>query len=117
MKYLVIVMMLIFFYPTAVLAEERIIKIGENHIQVQTIYYRDPVGTEEVTYSVEDYGQDRVDNEREMKQQELVEWTKLRDVGIINFQKQNVADKIAEIKEHLAKLDKIEALLSEEVSQ
>ena len=70
MKKLILVVLVTFLAGIAY-GEQRIIKIDENNVEIQEVYYKDKQGKEEVIISRESYGQNRIDQERTNAQANL----------------------------------------------
>ena len=70
MKKLILVVMILLFATTC-FAETRIVRIGDNNVEIQEVYYKDKQGKEEVIISRESYGKNRIDQERANAQANL----------------------------------------------
>lgn len=71
MRIFIISIAIMMLLTASVFAEEKIIKVGENDVEVQTIYYKEAEGQEPFVYKTESYGQDRIDNESTAAQSQL----------------------------------------------
>ncbi len=79
---------------------EKIVKIAENNIEVQTIYFEDADGTKEIIIDRQSYGQEKIDRKKEQLLKQLDYWSTLTQVEI---------DKAKQgVQEQLDFLDKVQ---------
>jgi len=99
MKKVISVILIMFLLAICVYAEEKIVKVAQNNVEIQQVY-EDPQTKEEFIASREVYGQMRIDEELAKFNKEIEFWT---NVDMKKYRD----DKLAEFN---AKKAKIEAL-------
>jgi len=72
---------------------ERIVKIGKNHIEVQTVLFDQAVRGKEVIVSIETYGQNRIDEEKQQAEAQKVYW----DGVVKTDERQKEQDKLTKL--------------------
>ena len=105
---IVIAVLALVIMTSLVFAEEVIVKIAENNIEVRQVLYKDKAGKEPIIISRESYGQNRIDNEKETAQS---------NIDSINTQtaEDYKANALKAFTEHKAKLVKVQTAMDKEV--
>lgn len=103
----IIVLALVMFCNVAI-AEEVIVKIAPNNVEIQEVYYKDKAGQEPIIVERQSYGQNRVDRELASA-----------NTNISAIEKQTAEDYKANalkaFKDHKTKLTKIQTEMDKEI--
>lgn len=92
MKYLILATLMVFVVAVSANAKEVKTKIGPNHVEIKTIYYKDKAGLLPVTIKTQSYGQASLTADIAVAQSDL---TTAKNLNAVTYKSDLIAEKQA----------------------